>query len=282
MQECKGRVAFVTGASRGIGAAIAERLAAAGAQVAAVARSLDEHPEGVPGTLRETVGRIEASGGRALAIQGDVLDAASRAAAVARCRELLGPVDILVNNAAQGPYRPFEKFSEKHFRVTFEANVHAPLAFSQLVAPEMRSRKRGWIVNISSATARPPQGPPFIPWEQKGGHHLYASSKAALDRLTQGIAAELYADGIAVNTLAPVAAVITAGVAAVGADKWIEPSMVEPIEAMAEAALALCCCDPAQLTGRVTYSLRLLEELGREIRSLDGTAPYRPESAATR
>jgi hypothetical protein len=58
--------------------------------------------------------------------------------------------------------------------------------------------------------------------------------------------------------------------------------MVEPIEAMAEAALALCCCDPAQLTGRVTYSLRLLEELGREIRSLDGTAPYRPESAATR
>lgn len=282
MQECKGRVAFVTGASRGIGAAIAERLAAAGAQVAAVARSIDEHPEGVPGTLRDTVERIEASGGRAVAIQGDVLDAASRGAAVARCRELLGPIDILVNNAAQGPYRPFEKFGEKHFRVTFEANVHAPLAFSQLVAPDMRRRGRGWIVNISSATAEPPQGPPFIAWEEKGGHHLYASSKAALNRLTQGIAAELHADGIAVNTLAPVAAVITAGVAAVGADKWIEPSMVEPIEAMAEAALALCCCDPAKLTGRVTYSLRLLEELGREIRTLDGTAPHRPETAASR
>ncbi len=282
MQECKGLVAFVTGASRGIGAAIAERLAAAGAQVAAVARSVDEHPPDMPGTLHETVERIETRGGRAVAIRGDVLDAASRSAAVTRCRELLGPIDILVNNAAQGPYRPFEKFSEKHFQQTFEANVYAPLAFTQLAVPDMRRKRRGWVVNISSATAEFPGGPPYIPWEQKGGHHLYASSKAALNRLSAGVAAELYADGIAVNTLAPVAAVLTAAVVAVGADKWIEPSMVEPIEAMAEAALALCCCDPAKLTGRVTYSLRLLEELGREIRSLDGRAPHRPETAERR
>jgi NAD(P)-dependent dehydrogenase (short-subunit alcohol dehydrogenase family) len=281
-RECEGRVAFVTGASRGIGAAIAERLAAAGAQVAAVARSLEEHPPEAPGTLRETVARIEARGGRAVAIQGDVLDARSRAAAVSRCRELLGPIEILVNNAAQGPYRPFEKFTEAHYRVTFEANVHAPLEFAQLVGPDMRRKRRGWILNISSATAEHPQGPPYIAWEQKGGHHLYACSKAALNRLTTGLAAELYDGGIAVNTLAPVAAVITAGVAAVGAEKWIEPSMIEPVEAMAEAALALCCCEPAKLTGRVTYSLRLLEELGREVRTLDGAGPYRPETAARR
>jgi NAD(P)-dependent dehydrogenase (short-subunit alcohol dehydrogenase family) len=274
-RECDGRVAFVTGASRGIGAAIAERLAAAGAAVAAVARSLDTHPEKAPGTLRETVARIEARGGRAVAIEGDVLDAGSRARAVARCRELLGPIDILVNNAAQGPYRPFEKFGERDFFVTFEANVRAPLELCQLVAPDMRRKRRGWILNISSATAEPPQGPPYIAWERKGGHHLYAASKAALNRLTGGLAAELCADGIAVNALAPVAAVLTAGVLAVGADQWIEPSMVEPVEAMAEAALALCCCDPEKLTGRVTYSLRLLEELGREIRSLDGAAPLR-------
>src|SRR6266850_3247336 len=94
---CEGKVALVTGASRGIGAAIARRLAAEGAAVAAVARSLDEAPKGVSGTLRETVTAIEASGGRAVAIQGDILDASGREEFVTRCRELLGPIDILVN-----------------------------------------------------------------------------------------------------------------------------------------------------------------------------------------
>jgi NAD(P)-dependent dehydrogenase (short-subunit alcohol dehydrogenase family) len=275
MRECEGKVAFVTGASRGIGAAIAERLAAAGARVACAARSVDESSPKLPGTLRETVARIEARGGRAIAIACDVLDAASRRAAIEACKEQLGPVEILVNNAAQGPYRPFEKFSDNDFRITFHANVLAPLELAQLAAPDMRAKKRGWILNISSATAEPPQGPPYIAWEQKGGHHLYAASKAALNRLTQGLAAELSTQGIAVNTLAPVQAVITPGVAAVGADKWIEPSMIEPVEAMAEAALALCSCDPEKLTGRVTYSLHLLRELGREIRTLDGSALYR-------
>lgn len=275
MRECEGRVAFVTGASRGIGAAIAERLAAAGAQVACAARSVDETSPKLPGTLRETVARIEARGGRAVAIACDVLDTASRQAAVAACREQLGPIEILVNNAAQGPYRPFEKFSDNDFRLTFHANVLAPLELAQLVAPEMRARRRGWILNISSATAEPPEGPPYIAWQRMGGSHLYAASKAALNRLTQGLAAELSEAGIAVNALAPVQAVITPGVKLVGADKWIEPSMIEPVEAMAEAALALCCCDPEKLTGRITYSLRLLEELGREVRTLDGRAPYR-------
>jgi hypothetical protein len=139
----------------------------------------------------------------------------------------------------------------------------------------MRKKGRGWILNISSATAEPPEGPPYIAWQAKGGSQLYAASKAGLNRLTQGLAAELWADGIAVNTLAPVQAVITPGVTLVGADKWIEPSMIEPVEAMAEAALALCSCDPEKLTGRVTYSLHLLRELGREIRTLDGSGLYR-------
>src|SRR5262245_11356720 len=145
MRVCEGRVALVTGASRGIGAAIAERLAAAGAQVACVARSVDTARPKLPGPLRATVARIGSRGGRAVAIEGDVLEAASREGFVARCRELLGPVDILVNNAALGPYRAFERFSADDFRVTFHANVLAPLELAQLVAPEMKSRRRGWI-----------------------------------------------------------------------------------------------------------------------------------------
>jgi NAD(P)-dependent dehydrogenase (short-subunit alcohol dehydrogenase family) len=264
------RVAVVTGASRGIGAAIARRLAAEGIAVAAVARSLDAAPAGVAGTLRETVAAIEAAGGRATAIQGDVLDAASRAAFVAAARDALGPIDILVNNATYGPYRPLERFEAPEIARTLEASVAAPLHLVRLALPDMRARGRGWILNISSATAKHPEGPPYVDWQQRGRSHLYATAKAALDRLTTGLAAELHREGIAVNALAPVAAVITEGVRASGAERWIEPSMIEPVEAMAEAALALVTGDPEKLTGRVAYSLALLRELGREVRALDG------------
>jgi NAD(P)-dependent dehydrogenase (short-subunit alcohol dehydrogenase family) len=260
-----GRTALVTGASRGIGAAIARRLAAEGAAVAVVARSLDEAPPGVAGTLRETVTSIEAAGGRAVPIQGDILDADSRAAFVAAAREAFGPIDVLVNNATYGPYRPLETFRARDVALTLEASVGAVLHLVQLVLPDFRAKGRGWVLNISSATAKHPDGPPYIDWQRRGGSHLYAAAKAALDRLTTGLAAELSHERIAVNALAPVAAVLTEGVRASGADRWIEPSMIEPVEAMAEAALALVSGDPEKLTGRIAYSLRLLEELGREV-----------------
>lgn len=238
--------------------------------MAAVARSLDRPPDGVAGTLRETVAAVEADGGRAVAIPGDILDAASREAFVATARKALGPLDILVNNATHGPYRALERFRARDVALTLESSVGAPLHLVQLALPDLRAKRRGWILNISSATAQHPQGPPYIEWQRRGGSHLYAAGKAALDRLTTGLAAELHAEGIAVNALAPVAAVITEGVRATGADRFIEPSMIEPVEAMAEAALALVSGEPEKQTGRIVYSLRLLEELGREIRTLDG------------
>ena len=268
---CEGRVALVTGASRGIGAAIARRLAAEGASVACVARSVDDAPKGVEGTLRETVAAIEGDGGRAVAIRGDILDAASRSAFMAEARDALGPLDILVNNATFGPYRKLEQYEdEREIARTLESSVGAPLHLVRLALPDLRAKGRGWVLNITSATAIHPEGPPYIEWQRVGGSHLYASGKAAMDRLTTGLAAELHGDGIAVNALAPVAAVITEGVRASGAAPFIEKSMIEPVEAMAEAALALVTGDPEKLTGRVAYSLRLLEELGRAVHTLDG------------
>ena len=268
---CEGRVALITGASRGIGAAIAERLASEGAAVALAARSLDTSPKDLPGTLREQVATIEARGGRALAIQSDAALGADRERMVSACEKELGPIDILVNNAAAGPYRPALEFTDHDFSKTLELNVNATLHLSQLVLPGMCERGSGWIVNISSATVKHPEGPPYIAWEKLGGHHLYGASKAMLDRLTTGFAAEFSEKGIAINTLAPVAAVITPGVESKGIAQFIEDSMIEPVEAMAEAALLLSSCDPARLTGRVTYSGDLLEEFGREIRALDGS-----------
>jgi NAD(P)-dependent dehydrogenase (short-subunit alcohol dehydrogenase family) len=273
--SCEGKVALVTGASRGIGAAIAKRLASEGASVAVVARSLDDAPKGMGGTLRETVAAIETNGGRAVAIRGDILDARSREEFMTAAREALGPLDILVNNATFSPYRALERFDDARLVArVLESSVGAPLHLVQQALPGFRAKGAGWVLNISSATAKHPEGPPYIEWERQGGAHLYASGKAALDRMTTGLAAELHGEGIAVNALAPVAAVITEAVRYTGADRYIEPSMIEPIEAMAEAALALVTGDREKLTGRVAYSLRLLEELGREIRTLDGRAAY--------
>jgi citronellol/citronellal dehydrogenase len=278
MAAAKGLTALVTGASRGIGAALARRLAAEGAEVAVVARSLDAHPH-LPGTLRETVQAIRALGGRAVAIQGDLSDMNARRRIGEEALGKLGHVDILVNNAAAGYYMPFERYSEKRFRIAVELNIHAPFGLTQQLLPPMRKRKRGWILNISSGTAAPPAGPPFDDFAVHGGALLYGLTKAALDRFSVGLAAEVYADGIAVNSLSPVVAVRTEGAEALKMLPADRPDLVEPLEVMVEAALALCIGDPSVLTGRIVQSRALLAELGRKPRTIDGTAEYIEEEA---
>lgn len=267
MGAFEGKVALVTGASRGIGAAIAERFAAEGAAVAVTARSLDRHPR-LPGSLRQTVETIERRGGVAVAIPADLSDPESRARIVEEARSQLGEVEILVNNAAAAFYLPFASTSARRYRVAFEINLRAPFELCQQVLPSMRERRRGWILNVSSQTAELPEGPPYDRWHRKGGAILYGMTKAALNRFTTGLAAEVQADGIAVNSLAPVAAVKTPGLEALGIATDRVP--VESVEAMAEAALALCTGDAAVLTGRLARITPFLEEIGREVRGLDG------------
>ena len=135
MGSLQSRVALVTGASRGIGAAIAERLAAEGAAVAVTARSLEAHLR-LPGTLVETVGRIEKRGGRAVAIAADLMEPEQRKRILEEAHAALGAIDILVNNAAAAFYIPFPGITEKRYRVAFELNVRAPWDLAQRVLPE--------------------------------------------------------------------------------------------------------------------------------------------------
>jgi len=273
MDEARGRIALVTGGSRGIGAAIARRLAAEGAAVAVTARTLEPDPR-IPGTLRETVARIEAAGGRAVAVRADLSRAEDRERAIVETERALGPIDILVSNAAAAFYTPFEAQTEKRYRLCFELNVRAPFEMAQRVLPGMRARGRGWILNISSATGAIPKGPPFDAFSRTGGALVYGMSKAALDRFSAGLGAEIAGQGVWVNALSPVAAVLTEGAEAVGAIPEEYRRTAEPVEAMVEAALALCTTTDPALTGRVAYSLPLLRELGRAVRTLDGARPY--------
>jgi citronellol/citronellal dehydrogenase len=197
-------------------------------------------------------------------------DPASRATLVERMEAELGAADILVSNAAASFYRRFDEWTERRFAIAFEVNVRAPFDLAQRVLPGMKSRGWGWILNISSRTAEHPAGPPFSDFHRLGGDLLYGMTKAALDRMSTGLAAEMYDAGVTVNSLAPVAAVLTPGVEALGVVPEDFRRTAEPVEAMAEAALALC--SPGAPTGRVAYSLEYLAEIGRVPRALDGGA----------
>ncbi len=266
-----GRIALVTGASRGIGAGIAERLAAEGADVALVARTLDHHPT-LPGSLQQTAERLGRFDGRVHTIAADLSDEADRARIVPEVEAALGPVDILVNNAAAAIYQPLSEYPAKRRRLMLEVNLHAPIELTQAVLPGMIDRGQGWVVNLSSGSARHNDGPPF----RTGGVALtigfYGATKAALNRVTNGFGAELHGRGVRVNTIEPRAAVLSEGADALVGDMLSE-DQIESLEAMVEATVALCDCGP-DITGQVFVSLDLLDEQGIEVQHLDASGPY--------
>jgi len=260
--------ALVTGASRGIGAATAQRLAAEGADVALVARTGPPRRE-LAGSLEETAARLARFGQRVLMIEADLSDPQSRADIVSRAAHGLGgPIDILVNNAAAGIYRTLSETSRRHRTKMLEVNLNAPLDLMQAVLPGMRERGEGWIVNVSSADAQRIPGPPFQSSPLTNIHAFYGTTKAALDRLSNGFAVEVFEHRIRCNSVAPRAAVATEGALAKGLD-GVPADMIEPVEAIVEAIFALCTCDHDR-TGQCYESLDLIQAWGRDVRSLDG------------
>ncbi|MGP0032318.1 MAG: SDR family NAD(P)-dependent oxidoreductase [Acidimicrobiales bacterium] len=262
----RGRRALVTGASRGIGAATANRLAAQGADVAITARTADQH-QTLPGSLRETAHRLGRFGGRVVPITADLTDPDDRERIVPAAVEGLGgPIDILVNNAAAAIYQPLLDFPLKRRRLVFEVNVHAPMDLAQAALPSMIDMGEGWIVNVSSATAHLWQTP-FKLGSLGSKTGIYGASKAALNRLTNALAAEVAKAGVRVNTIEPRSAVMSEG-----AEVLVGPlaaDQIESMEEMVEAVVALCDC-PHDRTGSIHVSLDLLEELGLSVRDLDG------------
>lgn len=267
----EGRIAIVTGASRGIGRAIAQRFAAEGARVVATGRSLLPDGGAYEGSLTETVQCIQNAGGTAIAVGFDLSDTAADRGSILRAAQASfgDTVDIVVNNAAA--QRRFDVrftwMTADVFRESVEVNVWAGWDIATKAIPGMESKGAGWILNISSRGAAPKVGPPYVMHPLVAGQCLYGGTKAMMDRLTTGAAMELYDAGVAVNTLAPEGAVATENAQVTAG---VDPKTSEPLETMAEAALALCSGDPQVLTGRVTYSLSLLVELDRPVRELDG------------
>jgi len=187
MSQLNDRVALITGASRGIGKAIALALAKAGAAVAVNYRERGEEATSV-------VDAIHRSGGRAVAVAADVAIAGAVKDMIGAVERQLGPIDILVNNAGMATMRSLEEITEEDFDRALAVNLKSAFLCTQAVLPGMRARRFGRIVNISSIGARVGSGSVSI---------AYAASKAGLEGLTRGYAVRLAPEGVTVNAIAP-------------------------------------------------------------------------------
>ena len=236
----EGKVAIITGASRGLGEYCALGFAREGAKVAVAARTVEQQDARLPGTIYHTCKLIEDAGGEALPVICNVADVDSINAMVNQVQARWGRIDILMNNAAiQAPGNNAD-INPKHWELTYKVNVHGPFHCIRAVLPYMTAQQSGNIINISSAATL--MGSP------------YGGSKRALEAMTEGLAAELREQNIVVNALKPVSAIETPGFlfAQLQRDEsGIELPALPPQDSYVEAAILLALQTPESFTGRV-------------------------------
>jgi NAD(P)-dependent dehydrogenase (short-subunit alcohol dehydrogenase family) len=204
--ELDGRVAIVTGASRGIGRQVALELGRRGMSVVVASRTVDAHRR-LPGTIGQTVADIEAGGGRALAVRTDVGVAKDLEELVATAVAEFDRIDVLVNNAAEtnSSAAPIDEMPRATWLHEFDVNVHAPFTLIGAVLPHMRRLGGGLIVNITSGAGDLMPLDPSAPRGdiQTGNLLGYATTKGALNRMANAVAPDLYKDHIAIVNVDP-------------------------------------------------------------------------------
>ena len=256
------KVAIVTGSSRGIGKAIALGLAKEGASVVIAARSESER-DNAPGTIYSTAAEIEALGGRSLPVRCNVREEESINAMVNETLDTFGAVDVLINNAGIGTYRPFLESNVKEWDLVMDINLRATYLGCRAVVPIMVEQGGGSIINISSHAAGSIFSSTLSADASEGIAMMgqaYGVSKAAVERLTWGLSAELGRYNIAVNVLRPLRPVITEGFQAQRPDAdystWATP------DDMVKAAVFLAGQDARGLSGANVTAEELVQRLG--------------------
>ena len=243
-----GKVAIVTGASRGVGAAAAVALAREGVAVACAARATDADPLRLPGTIDATVRQITEAGGRALAVPTNLAREDETERMVAVCVEHFGRLDVLVNNAAI-TFPGDLDVPLKRYDLMMAVNLRAPLVAAHAAAPHMRQQGEGAILNVSSAAALM-----YVP-----GLMVYGMSKIAMEHMTVSLAEQLRADRIAVNTFRIDLPVASEGFVANLPD--VDHSGWEPTEVPAEGIVWMLRRPPSY-TGQNVGMRELRDEAG--------------------
>ena len=240
----------MTGASRGLGKAMAIELAREGAFVAVVARTIEADKGPLPGTIHETVSEIEKLGGKAIAVRCDVSREKDVGLMVDQVVKKYGTVDIMVNNAGVTTPEPFLKLTTKKWDLVMNVNLRGTFLCTKAVLPQMVEKRSGRIINVSSILAKTVKF--SIP---------YGATKAAIERFTLGLAKEMKKHNIAVNTLCPdftVTEAVETFLKDVDTSDWQQPEMWGKYTALVAAQ------DAESLTGKVLDVEVLREIFGSE------------------